>query len=169
MTDTIEKNSQSVAEILGEQEENQEIENQEPVQEDNIEEKEEATDAENATVEESEDPEEELKFLKLTSGWTKEEKELVKKIKDPELREEAIEATKKRRVDFYKGKFRFKNKYEFENKNGTWENYGTASTWALPFWKKTVIKTTNQNGFINYTEIESEIEKIKSTMHNVVV
>ncbi len=100
MTDTIEKNSQSIAEILGEQEENQEIENQEPVQEDNIDENDEATDAENATVEESEDPEEELKFLKLTSGWTKEEKELVKKIKDPELREEAIEATKKRRVDF---------------------------------------------------------------------
>ncbi len=100
MTDTIEKNSESIAEILGEQEENQEIENQEPVQEDNIDENEEAVDAENAPVEESEDPEEELKFLKLTSGWTKEEKELVKKIKDPELREEAIEATKKRRVDF---------------------------------------------------------------------
>jgi hypothetical protein len=98
--DTIEKNSESIAEILGEQEENQEIENQEPVQEDNIDENEEAVDAENAPSEESEDPEEELKFLKLTSGWTKEEKELVKKIKDPELREEAIEATKKRRVDF---------------------------------------------------------------------
>jgi len=100
MTDTIEKNSESIAEILGEQEENQEIENQEPVQEDNIDEKEEAVDVENAPVEESEDPEEELKFLKLTSGWTKEEKDLVKKIKDPELRQEAIEATKKRRVDF---------------------------------------------------------------------
>jgi len=100
MTDTIEKNSESIAEILGEQEENQEIENQEPVQEDNIDEKEEAIDVENAPVEESEDPEEELKFLKLTSGWTKEEKDLVKKIKDPELRQEAIEATKKRRVDF---------------------------------------------------------------------
>lgn len=100
MTDTIEKNSQSIAEILGEQEENQEIENQEPVQEDNIDENEEASGAENAPVEELEDPEEELKFLKLTSGWTKEEKELVKKIKDPELRQEAIEATKKRRVDF---------------------------------------------------------------------
>lgn len=98
--DTMEKNSESIAEILGEQEENQEIENQEPVQEDNIDENEEAVDAENAPSEESEDPEEELKFLKLTSGWTKEEKELVKKIKDPELREEAIEATKKRRVDF---------------------------------------------------------------------
>ena len=100
MTDTIEKNSESIAEILGEQEENQEIENQEPVQEDNIDENEEAVDAENAPSEELEDPEEELKFLKLTSGWTKEEKELVKKIKDPELRQEAIEATKKRRVDF---------------------------------------------------------------------
>jgi len=98
--DTMEKNSESIAEILGEQKENQEIENQESVQEDNIDENEEATSAENAPVEESEDPEEELKFLKLTSGWTKEEKELVKKIKDPELREEAIEATKKRRVDF---------------------------------------------------------------------
>ena len=101
MTDTIEKNSESIAEILGEQEENQEIENQEPVQEDNIDENEEASGAENAPVEElNDDPEEELKFLKLTSGWTKEEKELVKKIKDPELRQEAIEATKKRRVDF---------------------------------------------------------------------
>lgn len=99
--DTMEKNSESIAEILGEQEENQEIENQEPVQEDNIDENEEASGAENAPVEElNDDPEEELKFLKLTSGWTKEEKELVKKIKDPELRQEAIEATKKRRVDF---------------------------------------------------------------------
>jgi hypothetical protein len=98
--DTMEKNSESIAEILGEQKENQEIENQESVQEDNIDENEEASGAENAPSEESEDPEEELKFLKLTSGWTKEEKELVKKIKDPELRQEAIEATKKRRVDF---------------------------------------------------------------------
>lgn len=98
--DTMEKNSESIAEILGEQEENQEIENQESVQEDNIDENEEAVGAFSAPTEESEDPEEELKFLKLTSGWTKEEKELVKKIKDPELREEAIEATKKRRVDF---------------------------------------------------------------------
>jgi hypothetical protein len=99
--DTMEKNSESIAEILGEQEEDQEIENQEPVQEDNIDENEEASGAENAPVEElNDDPEEELKFLKLTSGWTKEEKELVKKIKDPELRQEAIEATKKRRVDF---------------------------------------------------------------------
>jgi hypothetical protein len=99
--DTMEKNSESIAEILGEQEENQEIENQESVQEDNIDENEEASGAENAPVEElNDDPEEELKFLKLTSGWTKEEKELVKKIKDPELRQEAIEATKKRRVDF---------------------------------------------------------------------
>lgn len=99
--DTIEKNSESIAEILGEQEEDQEIENQEPVQEDNIDENEEASGAENAPVEElNDDPEEELKFLKLTSGWTKEEKELVRKIKDPELRQEAIEATKKRRVDF---------------------------------------------------------------------
>jgi len=94
--DTMEKNSESIAEILGEQEENQEIENQEPVQEDNIDENEEASGAENAPVEElNDDPEEELKFLKLTSGWTKEEKELVRKIKDPELRQEAIEATKK--------------------------------------------------------------------------
>lgn len=99
--DTMEKNSESIAEILGEQEEDQEIENQEPVQENNIDENEEASGAENAPVEElNDDPEEELKFLKLTSGWTKEEKELVKKIKDPELRQEAIEATKKRRVDF---------------------------------------------------------------------
>jgi hypothetical protein len=99
--DTMEKNSESIAEILGEQEEDQEVENQEPVQENNIDENEEASGAENAPVEElNDDPEEELKFLKLTSGWTKEEKELVKKIKDPELRQEAIEATKKRRVDF---------------------------------------------------------------------
>ena len=75
---------------------------------------------------------------------------------------------KKRRIDYYKGNFRFKNEYEFENINGTWKNYGTASTWALPFWKKTIKKTTPQNGFINYAEIESEIEKIKNTMHNTV-
>lgn len=75
---------------------------------------------------------------------------------------------KKRRTDYYKGKFPFKNEYEFENENGTWENYGTSLTWAFPFWKKTIKKTTNQNVFIDFTEIESEIEKIKSTMHNTV-
>ena len=75
---------------------------------------------------------------------------------------------KKRRIDYYKGKFPFKNEYEFENENGTWENYGTSLTWAFLFWKKTIKKTTNQDGFIDFTEIESEIEKIKSTMHNTV-
>jgi len=100
MSDTLEKNSHSLAEILEENNETQEIENQETVQEDNIENNDTEVDAENAPTEESEDPEEELKFIRLTSGWTKEEKELVKKIKDPELRQEAVEATKKRRVDF---------------------------------------------------------------------
>ena len=73
---------------------------------------------------------------------------------------------KKRRIDYYKGKYRFKKEYEFENKNGTWENYGTTSTWTFQFWKKTIKKTNSQNGFINYKEIESEIEEIKGTMHN---
>ena len=100
MSDTLEKNSDSLAEILEENNETQEIENQETVQENNIENDDTKVDAENAPTEESEDPEEELKFIRLTSGWTKEEKELVKKIKDPELRQEAVEATKKRRVDF---------------------------------------------------------------------
>tara|TARA_Y100000385_G_scaffold213885_1_gene222333 strand:- start:319 stop:1176 length:858 start_codon:yes stop_codon:yes gene_type:complete len=100
MSDTLEKNSDSLAEILEENNETQEIENQETVQENNIENDDTEVDAENAPTEESEDPEEELKFIRLTSGWTKEEKELVKKIKDPELRQEAVEATKKRRVDF---------------------------------------------------------------------
>jgi hypothetical protein len=100
MSDTLEKNSHSLAEILEENNETQEIENQETVQENNIENNDTEVDAENAPTEESEDPEEELKFIRLTSGWTKEEKELVKKIKDPELRQEAVEATKKRRVDF---------------------------------------------------------------------
>lgn len=100
MSDTLEKNSHSLAEILEENNETQEIENQETVQENNTENNDTEVDAENAPTEESEDPEEELKFIRLTSGWTKEEKELVKKIKDPELRQEAVEATKKRRVDF---------------------------------------------------------------------
>ena len=73
---------------------------------------------------------------------------------------------KKRRIDSYKGTFCFKNEYEFEDTNGIWKNYGTASTWALPFWKKTIKKTTSQDGYINYAEIQSEVEKIKSTMHN---
>ena len=100
MSDTLEKNSDSLAEILEESTETQETENQETVQENNTENNDTEVDAENAPTEESEDPEEELKFIRLTSGWTKEEKELVKKIKDPELRQEAVEATKKRRVDF---------------------------------------------------------------------
>lgn len=100
MSDTLEKNSHSLAEILEENNETQEVENQETVQENNTENNDTEVDAENAPIEESEDPEEELKFIRLTSGWTKEEKELVKKIKDPELRQEAVEATKKRRVDF---------------------------------------------------------------------
>ena len=73
---------------------------------------------------------------------------------------------KKRRIDFYKGQFSYRNEYEFENENENWENYGTALTWAYPFWKKTVKKTTTQNGFIDYAEIESEIEELKNTMHN---
>jgi len=51
---------------------------------------------------------------------------------------------KKRKIDFYKGKFAYRNEYEFENENGIWENYGTALTWAYPFWKKTEKKTTTQ-------------------------
>jgi hypothetical protein len=95
--DTLETNSESLAEILEEQKDDQEIENQETVQEDNID-NEEATDE--IPSDEESDPKEELEFLRVSSGWSKEEKELVKKIKDPELRQEAIEATKKRRVDF---------------------------------------------------------------------
>jgi len=75
---------------------------------------------------------------------------------------------KKRRIDFYKGKFPYRNEYEFENQNGIFDNYGTALTWAYPFWKKTTKKITAQNGFIDYEDIESEIEKIKNTMHNTV-
>jgi len=95
--DTLETNSESLAEILEEQKDDQEIENQETVQEDNID-NEEATDE--IPSDDESDPKEELEFLRVSSGWSKEEKELVKKIKDPELRQEAIEATKKRRVDF---------------------------------------------------------------------
>ena len=75
---------------------------------------------------------------------------------------------KKRRTDFYKGKFRFKSKYEFEKKNGGFETFGFTSTLPLRFWKKTTKKTITQNGFINYAEIQYEIEKIKNTMHNTV-
>lgn len=75
---------------------------------------------------------------------------------------------KKRRIDFYKGKFRYRNEYEFEDENGNWKNYGTATTWAFPFWRKTVKKTTTQNGYINYAKIESEIEGIKKTMYNTI-
>ncbi len=74
----------------------------------------------------------------------------------------------KRRIDYYKGKFPYKNEYEFEKENGIYENYGTALTWAFPFWKKTVQKITTQNGFISYAKIETEIEEIKNTMHNTV-
>jgi len=99
--DTLEKNSEAITELLREQTEDQEIENHEPVLENDIaQEEEEETEDVIVTPTEESDPEEELKFLRLSSGWTKEEKELVKKIKDPELRQEAIEATKKRRVDF---------------------------------------------------------------------
>lgn len=94
---TLETNSESLAEILEEQKDDQEIENQETVQEDNID-NEEVTDE--ISSDDESDPKEELEFLRVSSGWSKEEKDLVKKIKDPELRQEAIEATKKRRVDF---------------------------------------------------------------------
>ena len=73
---------------------------------------------------------------------------------------------KKRRVDFYKGKLIYRNEYEFEDENGNWKNYGTVLTWAYPFWKKTVKKTTTQNGFINYLDIKSEIEEIRNTMQD---
>jgi|TARA_R110000782_G_scaffold16939_2_gene47985 hypothetical protein len=98
---TIKENGDSIAEILKENQ-TEEIQNdivegkeveQEPVN--NEDEK-----PEEAEEIEEENPEKELEFLRLTSGWTKEEKELVKKINDPDLKQEAIDATRKRRVDF---------------------------------------------------------------------
>jgi hypothetical protein len=98
---TTKENGDSIAEILKENQigeiqndivEEKEIE-QEPVN--NEDEKQ-----EEAEEIEEENPEKELEFLRLTSGWTKEEKELVKKINDPDLKQEAIDATRKRRVDF---------------------------------------------------------------------
>jgi hypothetical protein len=73
---------------------------------------------------------------------------------------------KKRRIDFYKDKWNYRNEYEFENRNGNWENYGTTRTLFYPFWKSTFKKTTTQNGFIDYEEIESEIAEIKNTMNS---
>ena len=98
---TTKENGDSIAEILKE--------NQiEEIQNDIVEEKEveqepvnnEDEKQEEAEEIEEENPEKELEFLRLTSGWTKEEKELVKKINDPDLKQEAIDATRKRRVDF---------------------------------------------------------------------
>lgn len=98
---TTKENGDSIAEILKE--------NQiEEIQDDIVEEKEieqepvnnEDEKQEKAEEIEEENPEKELEFLRLTSGWTKEEKELVKKINDPDLKQEAIDATRKRRVDF---------------------------------------------------------------------
>lgn len=98
---TTKENGDSIAEILKE--------NQiEEIQNDIVEEKEveqepvnnEDEKPEEAEEIEEENPEKELEFLRLTSGWTKEEKELVKKINDPDLKQEAIDATRKRRVDF---------------------------------------------------------------------
>ena len=98
---TTKENGDSIAEILKE--------NQiEEIQDDIVEEKEieqepvnnEDEKQEEAEEIEEENPEKELEFLRLTSGWTKEEKELVKKINDPDLKQEAIDATRKRRVDF---------------------------------------------------------------------
>ena len=98
---TTKENGDSIAEILKE--------NQiEEIQDDIVEEKEieqepvnnEDEKPEEAEEIEEENPEKELEFLRLTSGWTKEEKELVKKINDPDLKQEAIDATRKRRVDF---------------------------------------------------------------------
>jgi hypothetical protein len=98
---TTKENGDSIAEIL---KENQIGE----IQDDIVEEKEieqkpvnnEDEKQEEAEEIEEENPEKELEFLRLTSGWTKEEKELVKKINDPDLKQEAIDATRKRRVDF---------------------------------------------------------------------
>jgi len=73
---------------------------------------------------------------------------------------------KKKRTDFYKGESQFKSIYYYELKNGTFKNYGTVSNLNLSFWKKITEKTITQNGFVEYEEIESEIDNIKSTMHN---
>jgi hypothetical protein len=98
---TIKDNGDSIAEIL---KENQigEIQDEIVVDEEIEKEPENNEDGEQEEAEEveEENPEKELEFLRLTSGWTKEEKELVKKINDPDLKQEAIDATRKRRVDF---------------------------------------------------------------------
>jgi hypothetical protein len=73
---------------------------------------------------------------------------------------------KKRRAAYLKGDKCYKVEYDFENKNGVYENYTTASNFIFSFWSKKTKKITIENGFINLSEIESEIEEIKNTMHN---
>jgi len=75
---------------------------------------------------------------------------------------------RKKRTDFYKGESQFKSNYDYELENGSFKSYGTASSFNFAFWKKTTEKSITQNGFIDYAVIESEIEKIKNTMHNTV-
>jgi len=98
---TTKENGDSIAEILKENQieeiQNDIVEEEEVEQEPLNNEDEKPEEAEEI---EEENPEKELEFLRLTSGWTKEEKELVKKINDPDLKQEAIDATRKRRVDF---------------------------------------------------------------------
>ena len=98
---TTKENGDSIAEILKENQ-TEEIQN-DIVEEEEVEQEplnNEDEKPEEAEEIEEENPEKELEFLRLTSGWTKEEKELVKKINDPDLKQEAIDATRKRRVDF---------------------------------------------------------------------
>lgn len=98
---TTKENGDSIAEILKEnqiEEIQNDIVEEEKVEQEPVNNEDEKP--EEAEEIEEENPEKELEFLRLTSGWTKEEKELVKKINDPDLKQEAIDATRKRRVDF---------------------------------------------------------------------
>lgn len=68
-------------------------------------------------------------------------------------------------TNFLKGEFTFKYRIDLELPNGELENIGTGMTWFYPFWKKTKQHAFFTNNLIERSEINEEIERIK-TMHS---
>lgn len=71
---------------------------------------------------------------------------------------------RKRITTYHKGNRIFKRKTEIEVQNGKFEHFGTAMTWAFPFWRRTTKTIQFHEPLIDFIKIENEIQAIYRLM-----
>lgn len=72
---------------------------------------------------------------------------------------------RKRITHYFKGNFRYKNKIEFELNSSKYKEFGSASTWALLFWKQTKETVSFDNALITHSAIEDNIEELRAILN----